>query len=70
MGSASAKNEDVGVKHIVFVGVKVGAADLSVMCFGGAGGVGSVGVDAGVDAGGGGWVPCTGTMIIFIQVIK
>ena len=65
LGSASAKNEDVGVKHIVFVGVKVGDADLSVMCFGGAGGVGSVGVDAG----GGGWVPCTGTMIIFIQVI-
>ena len=41
MGSASAKNEDVGVKHIEFVvGVKGGAVGLSVMCFGGVGGVG------------------------------
>ena len=35
LGSAFAKNEDVGVKHIVFVGVKVGAVGLRVMCFSG-----------------------------------
>ena len=35
LGSALAKNEEVGVKQIDFVGVKVGAVGLSIICFGG-----------------------------------
>ena len=33
LGSALAKNDDVGVKQMELVGVKVGAVGLSFICF-------------------------------------
>ena len=60
MGSALAKNEEVGVKQIEFVGVKGGAVGLNIMCFSGVlvfvalcAGVGSGGDGSGVVVGGG-----------------
>ena len=58
LGSALAKNEDVGVKQIEFVvGVNVGAEGLRVMCFVGVVGAlctggGGIGVVGGVLGGG------------------
>ena len=59
LGSALAKNDDVGVKQIELVGVKGGAVGLSVICFRGVLGFGAVRADV-YDGGGGSGVSVGG----------